>query len=64
MNEERKRTYKCLAHSKPRPVLDPVITTVFPSKLVLGSVGVSKSWPRKYWRMSEAAGMVVAEVGR
>jgi hypothetical protein len=52
-------TYRCLAHSNPRPELAPVTITVFPVKSTLGSRGVWKSWPRTNWEISDGASLLV-----
>jgi hypothetical protein len=52
-------TYRCLAHSNPRPEFAPVTITVFPVKSTLGSRGVWKSWPRMNWEISDGASLFV-----
>jgi hypothetical protein len=38
-------TYRCFAHSRPRPVFAPVTTTTFPSRFMSGTLVLPKAWP-------------------
>lgn len=51
-------TCRCLAHSRPRPVLPPVMTYVLPERSTRGTNGLPKIWPPRYWRTSANEGML------